>query len=307
MIVLGEKYQFNQNDLEKLKDKFSLKLIPYKNSNPKEVIEKIESLLKENSSVIVLNTKEKVPSEIIEYLTSLELKGIEFLKIEHFLEKYLNKIYIPKEIDSDISFLEEIKPYNKFQYFQKRILDYIFAVPLGLITIPVMLYAAYRIKKESPEGPIIFKQKRVGINGEEFVCYKFRSMVPDAEKGKPQFASKDDPRVFKWGAIMRKTRIDELPQLWNVIKGDMHFVGPRPERKYWVDQFKKTIPSYDQRHLVKPGITGWAQVNYPYGENEEDARQKLMYDLYYIKHWSLLLEFKTILKTFSVIFSKKGQ
>jgi lipopolysaccharide/colanic/teichoic acid biosynthesis glycosyltransferase len=131
-------------------------------------------------------------------------------------------------------------------------------------------------------------------------------MVPDAEKGKPQFASKDDPRIFKWGAFMRKTRIDELPQLWNVIKGDMHMIGPRPERKYWVDKFKETIPFYDQRHLIKPGITGWAQVNYPYGANEEDAYQKLLYDLYYIKNWSLWLEIKTIFKTIQVMVGGKG-
>jgi len=169
-----------------------------------------------------------------------------------------------------------------------------------------MLYSAYRIKKESPNGPIIFSQKRVGLKGEEFVCYKFRSMVPDAEKGKPQFASEDDPRIFKWGAFMRKTRIDELPQLWNVLKGEMHMIGPRPERKYWVEQFKENIPSYDQRHLIAPGITGWAQVNYPYGANEEDARQKLMYDLYYIKNWSLWLEIKTIFKTIQVMVGGKG-
>jgi lipopolysaccharide/colanic/teichoic acid biosynthesis glycosyltransferase len=169
-----------------------------------------------------------------------------------------------------------------------------------------MLYSAYKIKKESPEGPIIFKQKRVGLNGKEFTCYKFRSMVPDAEKGNPQFASEDDPRIFKWGAFMRKTRIDELPQIWNVLKGDMHMIGPRPERKYWVNKFKQTIPFYDTRHLVRPGITGWAQVNYPYGANEEDAYQKLLYDLYYIKNWNLWLEIKTIFKTVWVMVGRKG-
>jgi lipopolysaccharide/colanic/teichoic acid biosynthesis glycosyltransferase len=169
-----------------------------------------------------------------------------------------------------------------------------------------MLYSAYRIKKESPDGPIFFKQKRVGLNGKEFVCVKFRSMIPDAEKGNPQFASKNDPRVFKWGETIRKTRIDELPQILNVLKGDMHFIGPRPERKVWTEQFEEQIPYYSERHLIKPGITGWAQVMYPYGVNTEDAKQKLMYDLYYIKHWSLLLEMKVLWKTIKVVLNKKG-
>ena len=227
------------------------------------------------------------------------------ITLENFFEKYLHKVYIPIKC-YDNKYLDNIKPYTKFQYIIKRIIDYSIAIPLGVASSLIMLYAIYRIKKESPEGPIIFKQKRVGKDGKEFICYKFRSMIPDAEKGKPQFASKNDPRVFKWGAFMRKTRIDELPQLWNVLKGDMHMIGPRPERKYWVDQFNEKIPFYNKRHIIAPGITGWAQVNYPYGANIEDAREKLMYDLFYIKNWSLWLEIKTIFKTAIVMIRKKG-
>jgi lipopolysaccharide/colanic/teichoic acid biosynthesis glycosyltransferase len=169
-----------------------------------------------------------------------------------------------------------------------------------------MLYSAYRIKKESPDGPIFFKQKRVRANGEEFVCVKFRSMIPDAEKGNPQFTSENDSRVFKWGETMRKTRIDELPQMWNILKGEMHLIGPRPERKYWTDQFEKEIPYYAERHLVAPGVTGWAQVMYEYGANAEDAKQKLMYDLYYIKYWNIFLELKIVYKTAMTVVGKKG-
>ena len=169
-----------------------------------------------------------------------------------------------------------------------------------------MLYSIYRIKKESPDDPIFFKQKRVGLRGKEFECIKFRSMVPNAEKGKPRFASKNDPRVFPWGATMRKTRFDELPQMWNILKGEMHLIGPRPERKYWIEQFEKIIPYYNERHLVKPGITGWAQVMYSYGENEKDAKQKLMYDLYYIKYWNIWLELKIVWMTAMIVIRKKG-
>ena len=299
ILILGEKYKFNNIEIKRLK-KYDIKYLKI-DDNLLPNIKKCENKCK----IIILNAKVKIHNDIIHYLISLEIKGIKFLTIEHFLEKYLEKIYIPKD-GSNIDFLDDIKPYSKTQYFIKRIIDFSIAVPLGIISSPIMLYAAYRIKKESPEGAVIFKQKRVGLNGKEFVCYKFRSMVPDAEKGKPQFASKDDPRIFKWGAIMRKTRIDELPQIWNVIKGDMHIIGPRPERKYWIEIFEKNIPYYNLRHIVKPGITGWAQVCYPYGANEEDAYQKLMYDLYYIKNWSLWLEIKTIFKTIWVMVGRKG-
>jgi len=152
----------------------------------------------------------------------------------------------------------------------------------------------------------MFKQLRVGYKNKEFKCIKFRSMRLDAEANGAQFASENDPRVFAWGEFMRKTRIDELPQLLNVLKGEMHFIGPRPERLYWIEQFEKEIAYYNERHLVRPGITGWAQVMYPYGANAEDAKQKLMYDLYYIKHWSILLELKVVWKTILVVVGKKG-
>jgi len=305
MLIIGNKYKFIELEKEKLK-KYNLTFIKVDD----KLVDNLEKHIKQNKfEIIVLNTDKKFSNKDVEYLTELQLKihnsTFKIITIEHFLEEYLGKVYIPKD-NSDISFLDNIRPFSKWQYIQKRIIDFSIAIPLGIVTIPIMLYSAYRIKKESPDGDVFFKQKRVGLNGKEFECIKFRSMVPDAEKGKPQFASEDDPRIFKWGAFMRKTRIDELPQIWNVLKGEMHMIGPRPERKYWVDKFKKTIPFYDERHLIKPGITGWAQVNYPYGDGEEDAYQKLMYDLYYIKNWSLSLEIKTIFKTAMVMIGRKG-
>jgi len=170
---------------------------------------------------------------------------------------------------------------------------------------PVMLLSKKKIQKQSP-GQILFKQDRVGYKNKEFTCIKFRSMRLDAEKDGAQFASENDPRVYPWGETMRKTRLDELPQMINILKGEMHLIGPRPERKYWIDQFEKEIPYYHERHLVRPGITGWAQVMYPYGEGIIDAKQKLMYDLYYIKYWSILLELKIVWKTAMIVIGKKG-
>ncbi len=226
------------------------------------------------------------------------------ITLEDFFEKYLHKLYIP----IDCSFCEHlkyIKPYTKIQYIIKRGIDYFVSIPLMFISSFIMIYAAYKIKKESPDGPIIFKQTRIGKNGKPFTCYKFRSMRTDVEFFN-HYTQENDPRIFRWGEIMRKTRIDELPQLWNVLKGDLHLIGPRAEWDELVKQYEKKWKYYHLRHINAPGITGWAQVNYPYGKDLEDTRQKLMYDLYYFKNWSLGLEIKTIFKTAMVMIGKKG-
>ncbi len=150
----------------------------------------------------------------------------------------------------------------------------------------------------------MFKQLRVGINGQTFKCNKYRSMHLNSHHDK--YTRENDNRVFPWGNFMRKTRIDELPQMLNVLKGDMHLIGPRAEWDILVKEYEKEIPYYNERHLVRPGITGWAQVMYPYGAGVEDAKQKLMYDLYYIKHYSLWLDIKIIWKTIMVVLGKKG-
>jgi lipopolysaccharide/colanic/teichoic acid biosynthesis glycosyltransferase len=172
-----------------------------------------------------------------------------------------------------------------------------------LVAIPAGLYSLYRIKQEAP-GSFLFKQARVGKEKNHFNCIKFRSMYENS-KFDPYTREKDN-RIFPWGNIMRKTRIDELPQLLNVLKGEMHLIGPRAEWNILVENYEKEIPYYNERHIVSPGITGWAQVKYPYGANSEDAKQKLMYDLYYIKYWSMKLEIKTIIKTIKVVLGQKG-
>ena len=296
MIIIGNKYKFNDIEYKKLKH-LDIKYIEPEVEKVKVEIEK------DNFEFVILNT-DNSNEELVKYLTSLELKDIKFLSIEHFLEKYLGKIYIPKD-NSNINYLDEIKPFSKTQYIIKRVIDFSIAIPLAVITSPIMLYSAYRIKKESPDGPVFFAQTRIGKNKKPFTCYKFRSMRTDVEFF-DHYTQENDPRIFRWGAIMRKTRIDELPQLWNVIKGDLHIIGPRAEWDELVKKYERIWPYYHLRHLNAPGITGWAQVNYPYGKNIEDTRQKLMYDLYYIKNWSLWLEIKTIFKTAMVMIGGKG-
>lgn len=193
--------------------------------------------------------------------------------------------------------------YTTFQYIQKRIIDFSLGSLLFFVTIPGTFYAIYRIKKESP-GPIFFKQSRIGLNGKPFTCYKFRSMHINSQFN--PYTQENDSRIFPFGNIMRKMRIDELPQLFNVLKGEMHLIGPRAEWDILVKDYETIIPGYHDRHLVAPGITGLAQVQYPYGRNIKDAKNKLKYDRMYISSWSLGLELKVIFKTIQVILGKKG-
>jgi sugar transferase (PEP-CTERM system associated) len=190
--------------------------------------------------------------------------------------------------------------------FIKRGFDLLISAIIMIAFLPVMVMAAIAIKLESP-GPLLFRQERVGLQGRSFTLLKFRSMRVDAERdGKPQWAQRNDPRVTRVGAFIRLVRIDELPQLWNVLRGDMSFVGPRPERPYFVRQLSQNIPFYNERHAIRPGITGWAQVNYCYGASIEDARHKLSYDLYYLKNRSLLLDIVILLTTIRVILFREG-
>jgi exopolysaccharide biosynthesis polyprenyl glycosylphosphotransferase len=307
LLIIGRKYRFTKFEKQRLKKlNHKITVIRYRNRLPEEVLEELKSLIdNKDFTTVVVNTKVKVDDEIIKYLTNLQFEeNINITTIENFMETHLQKCYIP-ENDKDLNYLSEIKPFTTLQYIQKRIIDYLGIFSLFLLVFPVLIYARYKIKKESP-GTSMFKQLRVGFRNKEFYCIKFRSMRLDAEKEGAQFATENDPRVFQWGEFMRKTRIDELPQLINVLKGEMHFIGPRPERQYWINEFEKIIPYYNERHLVRPGITGWAQVMYPYGANADDAKQKLMYDLYYIKHWSLWLEIKVVWKTILVVIGKKG-
>jgi sugar transferase (PEP-CTERM system associated) len=175
----------------------------------------------------------------------------------------------------------------------------------ALLSLPVALLTAILIKLDS-RGPVLYRQERVGMNGQPFTLMKFRSMRTDAEKDGPIWASATDERTTRVGRIIRKIRVDEIPQFWNILKGEMSFVGPRPERPHFVSQLAQEIPYYEQRHLIAPGLTGWAQIKYPYGASIEDARQKLQYDLYYIKNQSLALDAAILFETIKTILFGRG-
>jgi len=190
-------------------------------------------------------------------------------------------------------------------YLIKRTLDLTFALIGITVSLPVTLLTALLIKLESP-GPVFYRQERVGERGEVFSIIKFRSMRQDAEKNGAVWACQNDDRVTRVGNFIRKVRIDEIPQIWNVIRGQMSFVGPRPERPIFVDQLVQKLPYYSLRHAANPGITGWAQVCYPYGASEEDALRKLEYDLYYIKHQSFFIDLLIIFRTVKTVLFRKG-
>ena len=188
----------------------------------------------------------------------------------------------------------------------QRSFDIIVSAAFLLLTTPVLIATALAIRVES-EGPVLYRQERVGFRGRTFMVLKFRSMRVDAEvNGAPQWAAKRDPRITRVGAFIRKFRIDELPQLFNVLRGEMSFIGPRPERPFFVEQLSASIPFYKARHAVRPGISGWAQINYPYGASLEDARQKLSYDLYYVKNRTVFLDLLILVQTVKVILFPEG-
>ena len=231
---------------------------------------------------------------------------IKITEISDFFEKYALKIDIDSLKISHVIF--DIQSKNSLQDHLCRLFDLALSGFLFLLVSPLLLITALAIFIENGfKSPIFYSQVRVGLNNVPFTIWKFRSMSVNAEKkGEVQWAQADDARVTAVGKIIRRYRIDELPQLFNIIKGDMSIVGPRPERPEFVAQLQQTIPYYLERHQVKVGLTGWAQINYPYGASDEDAKEKLKYDLYYIKHHSLWLDFVTLLQTVEVILLGKG-
>ncbi|MDR1686189.1 MAG: sugar transferase [Desulfovibrio sp.] len=239
-------------------------------------------------------------------LFNAKLKGLNVVDIRGLYERLAARVPVDLVRD-DLLLLEDGFNLNVNTAMRrlKRASDICFSLALSAAALPVLLAAAAAVRCGSP-GPVLYRQRRVGLYGREFTVYKIRSMRLDAEKNGAVWAGKNDPRVTRIGRFIRKTRIDELPQLVNVLKGEMSLIGPRPERPEFVRELSALIPYYDVRHSVKPGITGWAQVCYPYGASVDDARLKLEYDLFYIKNMSLLLEAKIILKTIGVVLFPKG-
>jgi sugar transferase (PEP-CTERM system associated) len=242
----------------------------------------------------------------VDRLLDMKLGGVSFDHLASVYEEYTGKIAVENLRPSWFIFSDGFRK-TRFLAASKRLLDIVCATVLLLITLPLMLVVALAVRWTS-NGPALYHQRRVGLNSRVFTVHKFRSMKVDAEAATGAvWASKaGDPRVTSIGGLLRRTRVDELPQLWNVLKGDMSFVGPRPERPEFVAGLTEKIRFYGQRHVVRPGLTGWAQVCYTYGATEEDALQKLQYDLYYIKNLSIALDIYIIIETIKTVVLRKG-
>lgn len=259
----------------------------------------------ENAESVIVALDEKRGVMPYRELLNCKIRGINIIDGESFYERVTGKLLVEKLNPSWLIFSDGFRK-SKLSRASKRLVGLVLATLMLVILSPLMLLVALAIKIDS-RGPVFFKQERVGEFGKIFTIYKFRSMVADAEKMTgPVWADENDPRITRVGRIIRKLRIDELPQLWNVFKGDMSFVGPRPERPYFVEQLKKKVPYYNERFSVKPGVTGWAQVMYPYGASEEDALEKLKYDLFYIKNMSLLMDLVVIFHTVKIVLLSRG-
>jgi sugar transferase (PEP-CTERM system associated) len=237
-------------------------------------------------------------------LLDCKLWGIKVHDLNSHFEKTLGQIRVDYLNASWLIFGDGFNQ-GALRTFVKRVFDIVSATVLLAVSAPIMLVTALAIRLESP-GPLIYRQQRVGLDGRAFSVIKFRSMRNDAERDGPQWASANDARVTRVGSFIRRLRIDELPQLVNVLLGDMSLVGPRPERPVFVEQLTQRIPFFAVRHSVKPGITGWAQVRYAYGATVEDSQEKLQYDLYYVKNHTLFLDLVVLFETVGVVLTGKG-
>jgi len=274
------------------------------------IYKKIEDLL-ENEDFDILAydyTRGEMSNEEIHRILQSKFKGKFIYDFPSFYEDLTGKVSLDfidsRWLLSDTGFQGKIsKTYLRI----KRWLDFIFSLILLMVSFPLILLIAVAIKIDS-KGNVIFSQERLGIRRQRFVCYKFRTMKTGAEEETgPAWSSKDDPRITRVGKILRRTRLDELPQLWNIIKGDMSFVGNRPIRKYFADKLSEMIPYYDLRFLVKPGLTGWAQVSGGYSGTKKEQYEKFQYELFYIRRMSLFLDLFIVFKTIKTVIQRKGE
>ena len=270
----------------------------------------IESTVTQHSIseiVVAAPAAGKITTSLYNKLILLLEKGTPIRSYTDVYESITHRIPI-QHVDKDfyLHFPFSRSNQNKLYLFCRRILDVLFSIlglTLGFLLFPIILVGNLWANR----GPLFYSHIRVGINGKEFKIYKLRSMVRNAEKDGPQFADVLDTRVTKFGRFLRKSRLDEIPQFINVIKGDMSVIGPRPERPFFVKEYSNDLPFYEVRHLIRPGITGWAQVNARYGSSEQDSLEKLQYDLYYMKHRSLALDINILIKTLSTVIFYRGQ
>ncbi len=273
-----------------------------KNHLPMQAFPKEVSRL--DADRIVVGIEDRRGTMPFRSLLNCRFRGIQVEEAASFYETLTGKILLDRLRPSWFIFSEGFR-ISSFTRRVKRVVDVTMAILLLLVSSPVMLLAALLIKLDS-RGPVIYKQERVGQGWKDYTLLKFRSMVEDAEAQGVQWAEKDDPRVTRVGRVIRRYRIDELPQLFNVLRGDMSFVGPRPERRFFVEDLAEEIPYYPYRLFVKPGITGWAQIKFHYGASKNETMEKLQYDLYYIKHMSFLLDLSILFDTVRVVMTGKG-
>ena len=256
-------------------------------------------------SEVVLALQERRNALPLKDLLRIKTKGVHVNDFSSFIERETGRVDLDTVNPSWLIFSDGFSSSRMFSSAVKRIFDITASLILLVLTLPVIALFALLVKLDS-KGPAFFRQTRVGLYGEPFTLIKLRSMRTDAEKDGAKWAEKDDPRITRLGRFIRKVRIDELPQTWSVLKGQMSFVGPRPEVPSFVESLEEEIPFFGERHMVKPGITGWAQINYPYGASVEDSRCKLEHDLYYAKNYTPFLDFVILLQTLRVILWPEG-
>jgi len=266
-----------------------------------------ELVLREGISRIVLVEPDPRRREALATtLLGCKFCGVKIEEAVDFHERLKRKIWLEALHSEWLIYSDGFKP-SRFYIRVKRIIDVASAILLITLSSPMIFLIALTIKLDS-RGPVLFRQERVGLDGQEFILYKFRSMRHNAElETGPTWAGENDSRITSVGWFLRKFRLDELPQAFNVLRGEMSFIGPRPERRYFVEMLRKQVPFYDLRHYVKPGVTGWAQVMYRYGASLEDAYKKMQYDLYYVKHMSLGMDILVLFKTLMVVLIGRGR
>jgi exopolysaccharide biosynthesis polyprenyl glycosylphosphotransferase len=258
-------------------------------------------------SGVIVTSLEQVPDQLVEKLMDIRIHGTRIYRLSDFYEQYLSRVpifHLSQQWLTTAHGFELI--HNRIGLRFKRYIDVLIALVAGVLTLPLIIATALLVFITSG-APVLYRQTRTGENNQPFNCYKFRTMITNAEVDGAQYAQVDDPRLIPFGKWLRKYRLDELPQIWNVLRGDMSFIGPRPERPEFIQTLEQTIPYYNLRHTVKPGITGWAQVMYGYGDTESDAAQKLQYDLFYVKNYSLLLDISILIKSIKVILFGTGR
>ena len=273
---------------------------------PRESISDLSKfILRVGATEVVLALEERRNSLPLKDLLRVKTSGVHINDFSSFLEREMGRVDLDTLNPSWLIFSDGFSAGGRLSTIGKRSFDIVVSLLILVIGLPLIVIFAILVKLET-KGPAFFRQTRVGLYGQNFTLIKLRSMRMDAEAGGAKWAEKDDPRVTRVGRLIRKVRIDELPQVWSVLKGEMSFVGPRPEVPAFVTDLERELPYYAERHVVKPGITGWAQINYPYGASIEDARHKLEYDLYYAKNYTPFLDLLILLQTARVIIWPDG-